>query len=97
MKRINKLTQKLGKWFTKDSDSGESESPLLLQSLEDRVLYSAVPLPVDNVDAPVENTDLDEVQFSEIESNTTPPIGEAIAEDTTACLLYTSPSPRDRG
>ena len=87
MKRINKLTQKLGKWFTKDSDSGESESPLLLQSLEDRVLYSAVPLPVDNVDAPVENTDLDEVQFSEIESNTTPPIGEAIAEDTTAQFL----------
>ena len=87
MKRINKLTQKLGRWFTKDSDSGESESPLLLQSLEDRVLYSAVPLPVDNVDAPVENTDLDEVQFSEIESNTTPPIGEAIAEDTTAQFL----------
>ena len=85
MKRINKLTQKLGKWFSKDS--GETESPLLLQSLEDRVLYSAVPLPVDNVDAPVETADLDDVQFIEIESNTTMPIGEAIAEDTSSQFL----------
>ena len=85
MKPINKLTQKLGEWFNKDS--GESESPLLLQSLEDRVLYSAVPLPVDNVEAPVENTDLDDVQFIDLESNTSLAIGEAIAEDTSSQFL----------
>ena len=85
MKRINKLTQKLGQWFNKDSN--ESASPLLLQSLEDRVLYSAVPLPVDNVEAPVETTDLDDVPPLEIESNTTLPIGEVIAEDTSSHFI----------
>ena len=80
MKRVTKLTQKLGSWFSKESE--KTESPLLLQSLEDRVLYSAVPLPVDNVDAPVENLDLDDFQIIEMESDTALPIGEAIAENT---------------
>ncbi len=93
MNKISKLTKNLSKWFLKET--GESESPLLLQTLEERVLYSAVPLPVDNVDAPVENTDLDDVQFIEIDSNTTLPIGEAIAEETSSKFLaqdtYTAP------
>ena len=85
MKSIRKLTDVLGKWLS--TDSAKSEAPLLLQSLEDRVLYSAVPLPVDNVDAPVENTDFEDIQFVELESNTTLPIGEAIAEETSARFL----------
>ena len=69
MKRIFQLTQKIGTWLSKGSQ--ESESPLLLQSLEDRVLYSAVPLPVENIDVPAEAFDVDDVDFSGIESNTT--------------------------
>ena len=85
MKSINRLTKKLGTWFSKDSF--ESEPPLLLQSLESRVLYSAVPLPVDSVEAPVENAELEDVQFIETESNTPLPIGQAIAEEASVGFL----------
>ena len=82
MKRIFQLTQKIGTWLSKDSK--ESASPLLLQSLEDRILYSAVPLPVENVDVPAETTDLDQVELPNIESNTTFVFADDDAEETTA-------------
>ena len=69
MNHISKLATKFSNLFSKEAE--QTRSPLLLQSLEDRVLYSAVPMPVDSVDVPEDAVDVDDVEFSEIQSNAT--------------------------
>ncbi len=51
MTTFNKFTQKISRYFVASStDSEGDDAPLLLQSLEERVLYSASPVPVEMMD-----------------------------------------------
>ena len=61
-----------------------------LQSLEDRVLYSASPVPIELLaEAPDVDVDLDQMD-QQLDF-----LSEAV-EQLQYCLLYTSPSPRDQ-
>ncbi len=93
MKQFFQLTQNIATWLSVNSE--EPDSQLLLQSLEERVLYSAVPLPVENVEPPMDQTELDDVVFAEIQSNTNfnfandEAFANAEADDSSTGLLGT--------
>ena len=63
MNFISKASQHLTDWFCVEPQSVGADSMPDLQSLEDRVLYSAAPVPVELfVEAPIVDVDLEQLQ-----------------------------------
>ena len=61
MNFISKVSQHLTDWLCEESQMAGAESLPDLQSLEDRVLYSAAPVPLEMFDAPSADVQLDQL------------------------------------
>jgi len=100
MRRLKNIAENLEAIFRKR----EQEKTLNLQSLEERVLYSAVPLPVDLADAvanPQEPVDVGDLAAGQVEANVTSTLDQLddlIADEATPELsgtIFTKPLPDD--
>ena len=102
MRRLKNIAENLEAIFRKREQ--EQEKTLNLQSLEERVLYSAVPLPVDLADAvanPQEPVDVGDLAAGQVEANVTSTLDQLddlIADEATPELsgtIFTKPLPDD--
>jgi len=95
MRRLKNIAENLEAIFRKREQEQEQEKTLNLQSLEERVLYSAVPLPVDLADGVVESpepADVSELVAESVEANVTSTLDQLdalVSDDETPELSST--------